>query len=115
MKKLNKEDIFGIEDLTRKEVDMSNWWGGSVYIQSASVDDVFSLTKGAKDISELEIQLRLICACVVDENGNKMFSENDIPKLRKKNQNAIKHLAAECYKYNKFGEVRDLEEEAKNL
>ncbi len=126
---LNKGQIFQLDDIKRKEIEVPVW-DGTVYIRQ--------LTRGQQDqyhrrrfkssnikhiggTPETESSLELfghdawlVAQGVCDEDGGRLFSNSDVKDLEKKNGEAIGFIAAEIVKFS--GMAKDVEEleEAKN-
>lgn len=110
---LNKHQIFASNDLKEAFVEMPEW-GGKVKIKALSVQeqldyDNFLATKP----KEIEMALHLIIVACVDENNNKLFSEDDINLLKQKNSSNLFKLVSEILKLNKQ-DANDVDELAKN-
>lgn len=108
---LKKEDILNAVDLDTKDVDVPKW--GKVKIKSMSIAEQIEFGKINSDENEKNIALELIVMCVIDDEGNKLFSRDDIPLLSKKSSVPIMHLFEECCKLNAMG-GETLEQKAKN-
>lgn len=110
---LNKHQIFACNDLKESYVDMPEW-GGKIKIKALSVQeqldyDAFLASKP----KEVEMALHLIIIACIDENGNKLFDENDLPLLKKKNSANLFKIVSEILKLNKQ-DANDVDDLAKN-
>jgi len=95
MKLLNRKDILSSKLKTIK-VEIPEW-GGSVLIKEPTglerADYELICTKAADDDSILKT-LRGICAAksIVDESGNRLFSDEDITLLHETSANALDRI-----------------------
>ena len=103
---LTKDQILGADDRDSIEVDVPEW-GGSVRIaaMTACERDAFEAsmidTKGKGDAKRLQnFRARFVASCIVDEDGNRLFSNKDIVDLGKKSSAPISRLFDECRKLN---------------
>lgn len=103
---LTKDQILNADDRATKEVEVPEW-GGSVLIaaMSAASRDAFEASmldnKGKGDAKKLQnFRARFIAACIVDESGNRLFSDKDIVSLGRKSSAPISMLFDECRELN---------------
>ncbi len=115
MSLLTKDQIFKAKDIKREKMHIEEW-GGDIYVQE--------MTGTAKDNFELEtmsrkgqpakdnFRSRLLVKCIVDKEGNPLFTEKDIVELGKKSGVVIDRI------FQKVGELNGLfpnrAEKAKN-
>ena len=87
---LSADDILEADDYKYVDVDVSEWWGvpqedgtrkGSIRIRALAADEALSFFR-AKDSEEAMINL--VAKCAVDCNGDKLFSHEQVKRLRKK-------------------------------
>lgn len=110
---LTKDQILGADDRGTKEVDVPEW-GGSVLISamSAAERDAFEASMLDKNQQAKKLQnfrARFVARCIVDGDGNRLFSDKDIVELGKKSAAPISRLFDECRELNGMTEA-DLEE-----
>lgn len=109
---LNKHQIFAFNDLKEKVVHI---WGGELKIRALSVKEQLEYDAFlATEPKEVEMALHLIIAACIDDNGNRLFEETDIPYLKEKNSKNLFHLVHEILSLNKQDD-KDVEDLAKNL
>jgi len=121
MKKLlNRNDILNIRDLTPVEVEVPEW-GGSVMVRglTGSERDKFELSiteqKGKNTVVNLEnVRVKLVALTVVDEDGNRIFTDSDITELSKKSATAIVKVFEVAQKLSGLA-PEDVERLAENL
>lgn len=85
---LTKGQIVAADDLRREIVDVPEW-GGEVQLISLTFAAAVGLIKKDGDIDP---RLRLIAACLVDEDGNQVFTEEELAELSQKSAPVITRL-----------------------
>ena len=119
---LTREEIQEVEDLQQEEVPVPEW-GGSVIVQglSAKERDIFEqsivlLDESGKDYrTDMQnLRAKLVARTVVDEDGNRLFSEDDIAWLGEKNGAAIDRIFAVAQRLSGLAEA-DVEDLVKNF
>lgn len=74
---------------------------GTVRVAQLSVSEVEEIRKVAtNDEAKKEIGLRFVLAAVVDDDGSRVFSDDDLAQLRASNNGAIESLATAVLKLN---------------
>jgi len=94
---LTKKEINAIEDLRSETVDVPEW-GGEVRI----IQLTFAAAQGMfkKEVEDFDPRLRLIAACLVDDAGAPIFSEEDLGELGSKNAEVVARLWRKCVEIN---------------
>jgi len=112
---LTKDQILGADDREAQEVEVDEW-GGSVLVSSmtACERDAFEASmldsKGKGNVKRLQnFRSRFVAACIVDEDGNRLFSDKDIVALGRKSAGPISRLFEVCRELNGMTE-EDIEE-----
>lgn len=112
---LTKDQILNADDRATKEVDVPEW-GGSVSISAmcAAERDAFEAgmldNKGKSDSKRLQnFRARFIASCIVDKEGNRLFSDKDIVQLGRKSSAPVSRLFDACRELNGMTEA-DAEE-----
>ena len=126
---MTKEDILGQDDLETKELNLNKFWP-----PKEGADDnivrIRMMPGSGRDDFEQEVSQRtrkdesgkivvtgtkgvkvMLCAlCIVDENNNLLFSEDDVQELNEKNSEAIDFIFVECQEMNGLSndDVEDL-------
>jgi hypothetical protein len=97
MAQLTRDAILGATDIETEEVDVPQW-GGTVLVRGLSGTDrddyeasLVDLRAGRKHARPdlKNTRAKLVVRCIVDENGNKLFSERDIALLGRKSAAAL--------------------------
>lgn len=112
MKYLNAESILAAEDFCYADVECPEW-GGVVRVRSLSGGQRSLITQRvqAQDTDELEELLTVMG--VVDEDGNRIFTNKDIDLLKKKSNTPISRIAKKIMKISGIGNAGEAVEEAK--
>lgn len=87
---LAKADILGRVDLG-EEVEVPEW-GGSVRVRGLTVAEWASLKELTEDKPPIEVMAVVVSRCVVDENGARMFTDEDVDALKQREATAIVRL-----------------------
>jgi hypothetical protein len=98
---LTKEQILSITDQAIKEIEVPEW-KGSVCIRGMTLEDVDYCQKLGEDAESLE---KMIIRFVCDEQGNSLFSEEDIPAMKRKSIQAFKRIVNQIKAYNSIEEA----------
>lgn len=110
-----RDQILAAEDLQREAVDVPEWGGLSVYVRT--------LTGAERDAYESDIigtdgkvkrdniRAKLLVRTVVDETGERVFTDADVDALSKKSGSALVRLFDKAQRLNALtkGDVAELE------
>lgn len=112
---LNKDQILKIDDLPKIEVEVPEW-GGTVLITMMSGEarmqyENFFVSQGDSMQATENLTAKLIALTLVDENGKRIFSDEDIPLINKKSAKALATIFRMSLKHNKLD--RESAEETK--
>jgi hypothetical protein len=109
---LNREQILQSADLPSEEVEVPEW-GGSVRVSRlsglhrAELDDVLRGVLGENktltSVTGLQYTLALIVRAVVDDEGNRIFSDEDVESLRTKSDEALARVGEVAARLNGIG------------
>lgn len=108
---LTASDILEADDIRSEYVEVPEW-GGTVKIQGLTGEQrnrVGALMRAeSKKTSEEEalsyFQMRIAAASMVDEDGKRVFSQNDVAKLAKKSAAAIQRVYDVAAKLSGIGD-----------
>jgi hypothetical protein len=116
---LSKDEILKAEDLPREVVEVPEW-GGSVMVRglSASERDAFEGSiielRGKERKLHLEnIRAKLASLTMVDEQGERLFTDAEVAALGKKSAQAVQRVFEAAQRLSGISET-DVEELAKN-
>jgi len=103
---LTKDQILGSDDREVIEIEVPEW-GGSVLLSTMSgcERDAFEATlldqKGKGSSKRLQnFRARFIASCIVDKDGNRLFTDKDVMALGKKSSAPLSRLFDESRKLN---------------
>lgn len=117
MSLLTKKEIKQVKDHTTQEVEVPEW-NGSVLVRSmtARERDEFEaeMLLQAEGKKPASVRARFVMICCVDESGNRIFNEADLPWLENKSFAPMQRIADVVRKISKLT-VEDVEELEKNL
>lgn len=96
---LKREDILQADDLPFEDVEVPEWRGTvRVRAMTASERDRWEamtyLDSKGNVTTPQDIRAKLVAFCCVDEEGNRLFTEDDIASLAKKSARAMNRLWA---------------------
>lgn len=115
IKALDRTTILAADDVQTKLVQVPEW-GGAVYVKAmtGAMRDAWEqmlVKEGASSIENARAKLLVIS--VVDEDGNRLFTDADIQALGEKSGSALTRLANVAQKLSRLGE-KELEDAVKN-
>ena len=103
---LTKDQILGADDRETKTISVKQW-GGDVKISTmtAADRDAFEASmipeKGKDKTKQLEnFRARFVARCVVDDEGNTIFSHKDMVELGRKSASVLSTLFEACRELN---------------
>lgn len=110
---MKASEILGIDDLRTKTVLVPRW-GKSVTIRELGLDDGVRLSlmyseMDGQTVLKAEDIARVVSWGVVDENGDRVFSDDDVSALARKNRDPLMFLFREITSLS-----ADFEEAEKN-
>ena len=111
-RRLTRDAILSVEDLGSSEVYVEQW-GGSVLARGLSAGErsrfamMFEGDKAPENTQAMLVQMGTI-----DENGEQLFSEADVPELSKKSGQALEVIAAKIMALS--GMTTSIEDAEKN-
>lgn len=91
---LSRDAILGAVDIQTKEVDVPEW-GGTVFIKgmTGAERDAFEATNQRNGEQNLtNVRARFLVRCIVNEEGTRIFADQDAAGLGKKSSAAISRL-----------------------
>jgi len=112
MTTLSKEQIIAAKDIKTKVVDVPEW-GGSVIIRemSGKVREEFEMFVQERRSADDSLNLRgmrtlVLSQTLVDEEGNALFTKDDMSVLGEKNAAVIDKLFTVAMTLNKIGDTQ---------
>lgn len=89
---LNKDQILGCIDLPSELVEVPEWQG-SVKVRGLTADERDSVESEISEHGIKKFRARLCAMCIVDEEGNNVFSESEIDMLGRKSGVVLDRIA----------------------
>lgn len=112
-KGLSRDDILSCNDLKIEELDLTEEWGGPVYIQSLDgyrQDEFQELTDGEYKKNTLaKVAIMVVC----DEDGKPLFTNKDTAQLNRKSSAALNKILRKVIEMNVVND-EDIDDMAKN-
>lgn len=102
MSALTRNQILGADDRQRVPFDVPEW-GGTVYLSELSAADFIfwqSNNPGDDGAKQAEWVASIVLRSVVDEFGDRLFSDDDVTALQERNHTVLMRLFRECLKLN---------------
>lgn len=94
---LNRDDILAADDIPSEIIDVPEW-GGQVKVRALSGAErdriegsLISKGKGKPDLANF--RAKLAAACMVDDDGKRLFGEADVVALGEKSASALDRVA----------------------
>jgi len=100
---LDKNKILAVNDTKPVKVSVPEW-GGHVYLRVMRGDErmVFESLVNTDDMSF--IREKLLCTCICDEEGGRIFADDDFKLLAAKSSRVINRLFEQAMAVNGIGE-----------
>jgi len=117
---LTREEILSADDLKTEAVPVPEWGDGAEVLVSVLdgerreyFERMAQERKDSKVSAEDHFRATLLASVLVDESGNRLFSDEDIPALNKKSSVVLDRLFTVAQRVN-CSRKEDIEELAKN-
>jgi hypothetical protein len=109
--RLSKDDILKSNDNAPEEVDVPEW-GGTVLVRGMTgrERDAFEVSLlqpgrgGRRAVDPVNLRAKLIARCVVDDDGNRLFTDADAVELGAKSAAAVDRVYAVAAKLSGMSE-----------
>jgi len=117
---LTKEAILGAEDLHHEDVFVKEWngwvqvWALSGQERDRYESSLFKEVKKGMKPDLRNLRAKLVVMCVRDQNGKRLFSNNDVEALGRKSSAALDMLYGKAQELSGL-RPKDVEELQKNL
>jgi len=117
MKIYSKDEILKAEDLKRELVPVPEWGKGAVYVRTMTGEerDAYDQSNVGENenVDLVNFRAKLLARTIVDEKGERIFTDDDINQLGKKSSLALNRLFEVAQRLNGLG-AREMEEMIKN-
>ena len=89
---LGKDDILKADDLPERDIEVPQW-GGVVRVRGLTGTErdrfEFSLAAARNDPSKVQVRAEIVGRCLVDGDGERLFTDSEITKLGAKSGAAL--------------------------
>jgi hypothetical protein len=111
---LSRDEINPVTDRRLKEIEIPEW-GGSVClrIMTCNEKDIWEHQFHGKKVTPTIIRAALVAKCLCDENGVRLYTDQQTDELGAKSCVVLDRLFDICMKSNRFSK-EDVDELAKN-
>ena len=111
-KYLTAESILSADDFRYEDVDCPEW-GGTVRVRSLSGGQRSVITQRVQDKELEDLEETLTVMGCVNEEGERIFTNKDIDKLKKKSNTPIARIAKKIMELSGIGNANEAVESAK--
>lgn len=107
---LTRGEILSLDDSPLTRIPVKEW-GGDVFARALSADEREEFETFASGKPKSGIQAHLLAICLVDESGNRLFNDDDVIALGKKNGAPVGRIFKSIMKLNAMtdDEMKELE------
>lgn len=105
MSHLSKAAILAAQDLQCEDVHVPEWGGTvRVSVMTGHARDAWeqSLVSGKGKVNVENVRARLAAACIVDENGARLFSDGEAAMLGAKSASALDRVTKVAQRLNRL-------------
>lgn len=107
-----RDDILALEDLPRQPVDVPEW-GTTVYVRAMTGSERDKYEASLIDKKDLPMHERmlnmrstLVVLCTVDEDGERVFNDNDTELVGAKSANALDRIVQTAQELNVLADAQ---------
>lgn len=105
---MKADDILGLKDRRTRTITVKEW-GRDITIQELGLRsglEAFSANEsGGQVVAEAEDVAKIVARSVVDDEGNRIFSDDHIPKLLEKNMKALVFIYQQVLELSASGDA----------
>ena len=106
-----RDAILNAADLKHEDVDATEWWGCWIRIREMNALEKHEFgiqllgDDGEAHLSRMapDMMTRIVMMCVVDKIGNRVFTDEDVQALGKKNPAPIELIASKVFALSGMG------------
>jgi hypothetical protein len=99
---LTKAKILEANDIKLKELDMSQEWGGTVYIRTITGTERDQFEDSYAEQKMRGFRVRFLVLTLCDDKGDRLFSDGDAELLGKKSSASINKAFDAAWSHNAF-------------
>lgn len=98
---LTREQILGADDLPKREVEVPEW-SGAVYVRALTGAErvQFERVVFSDTATDESVMAQLVALCTVDQEGNRLFTTDDVDALNGKNAKALNRISNAAILFN---------------
>lgn len=103
---LSRDDILRATDLPVSSVEVPEW-GGTVFVRTLTAEEydefersTFSFDGGKKELHLENVRGRFVALCACDEDGRRLFCDDDAPELGRRSKPAIERVYEAAQRLN---------------
>lgn len=106
---IGKQDILGAKDTAVRAIDIPEW-GGPAFIRVLPGPDLDALSGaqhklgGENSKTPARLAAEVVGRCLCDENGVRLFTDDEIGALAGKSARVLTRLAQACLEWNGLGD-----------
>lgn len=114
---LTKDMINSADDREVVEMEIPEWGGTArlMVLSGAELDRFEMLYTDPEKLKETSVRAYLVAACLVDEDGKRIFSAAEVHQLARRNGAVLARVFTKCIELNKVGDVEDKAAEVENF
>ena len=109
---LTRDLILAAEDLPREKVEVPEW-GGEVWVRAMTAAERDRLEEAVLDGKAASVRALVAAMCMVDERGERLFGDQDVEALARKNAQALDRVFQVARRLSRMRES-DVEDAEKN-
>jgi len=99
---LSKSQIVSANDLKLRELDMTQEWGGTVYIRTLTGSERDQFEEGYAEQKMKNFRARFLVLSLCDDKGERLFEDSEIGLLGKKSSTSINKAFEAAWEHNAF-------------
>jgi hypothetical protein len=115
--RLSRDDILKAADNEPEEIDVPEW-GGSVLVRGMTgrERDAFEMSMltpgrgGRRQVDPANVRAKLVARCVIDDDGNRLFTDADVAELGGKSAAAVDRVYAVAARLSGMGGEEEMQE-----
>jgi hypothetical protein len=112
-KRLSAADILGANDVHTVDVEVPEW-GGFITLRTLTAGEAILVSERLKS-GQRDAAIQVLAMCAVDSEGNLLFTEEDVIRLRSKSLKAVMRVQDAALKLNGMKEAQAERDAAKNV
>ena len=99
---LSREEVLAVEDVETRTVEVPEW-GGPIRLKALTGEEAVEFAESVKGDNKAGAA-RIVVRCAVDENGARLFQDEDIEVLKRKSMKALLRVQKVALEMNGLSE-----------